>query len=753
MCLGGVELTAESRLRGVLAGLLCFLAVSGAVTWTQPRPALALQFLQIAHMAVGVVVIALGLAYVALHLAQTVGGVGSPLRSASRAPLVALVIGVVGAWRSRDEWDAHIVKDFGFIAAVAGLLLGVVRILGLGRAARLAVALLTVLAVFARLLLDAKHHTLMVLGTGVISGGILLWSVAKSSGSVTKTPGGLGGLAMLVCFVAALGGAGASSGLLLYVHVFDRYPIPWFVHVVTSWIALALVVAHIRSSRARSARVWNPPRRRYPWATPIRWQALPAFVAAVLATTLLAVAGSARLASFASDTTALVPMDVGFTAIVPGTCESCHSDVVPGWVQSSHAHAANNPFFTSLLRRLRAERGPEELRFCLRCHAPHARDPADASFEAVVASEGYRAGVHCVSCHRAMPGGRGDGAFEVVPLGADAFSLLIDRPGAASQLGRLPGARPLVEHMLVSSHLGRHRERYRFATHEATTCTPCHVQTLGPPTHGRVAHVLQDQYASWQGSPAAAEGRTCTACHMSYYHQTYDVPIHDHRFLAASTYVAGVARGAAGVSEVVASLAAPGSVPPTGGYAYGEAAPVSAAAPDAGSAALLVMTLEREGDTLVVLTRNSGQIGHVFPTGPTDLFQVWLSVRATDERGGIVLDIGGRGPEGAPALGDRLFDADGEMIRDHRLWAVDKVVDLGRIPVVGAHEVRLDGAALACDESRPGCRFRVEAAWNYRRLDPELVEAITGEPAPELPIVQVGKVSADLPGRSAASAS
>ncbi len=740
-------MTAESRLRGVLAGLLMFLVASGAVTWSQPRPALAIQYLQIAHMAVGFVVIALGLIYVALHLAQTVGGVGSSLRGASRAPFLALVIGVVGAWRSRDEWDAHILADFGFIAAGTCLLLAIVWVLGLGRAARLTVALLTVLAVFARLLLDAKHHTLMVLGTGVISGGILVWSVAKSSGSVTKTPGGLGGLAMLGCFIAALGGAGASSGLLLYVHLFDRYPIPWFVHVVSSWIALALVVAHIRSSRARSARVWSPPRRSYAWATPIVWQALPAFIASCVATTLLAVAGSARVASFELDGSALVPMDVGFSAVVPDTCESCHTDVVPGWAQSSHAHAANNPFFTSLLRRLRAERGPEALRFCLRCHAPHARDPVDASFESVVASEGYRAGVHCVSCHRAMPGGRGDGAFEVVPLGADAFSLLIDRPGVAGQLGRLPGARPLIEHMFISSHLARHRERYRFGTHDAATCTPCHVQTLGPPTHGRVTHVLQDQYASWQGSPAAGEGRTCTSCHMSYYRQTYDVPIQDHRFVAASTYVAGVARGAAGVNEVVASLAAPGSVPPAEGYDYDEAAPASAAPPDAGSAALLVMEAARVEDSLVIRTRNSGQIGHIFPTGPTDLFQVWLSVRAADERGRVVIDVGSRGPEGAPALGDRLFDADGEMIHDHRLWAVDKVVDLGRIPVVGTHEVRLDGGALECVDSSAACRFRVEAAWNYRRLDPSLVEALTGEPAPELPIVQVGKVSAEIPGR------
>ena len=73
-----------------------------------------------------------------------------------------------------------------------------------------------------------------------------------------------------------------------------------------------------------------------------------------------------------------------------------------------------------------------------------------------------------------------------------------------------------------------------------------------------------------------------------------------------------------------------------------------------------------------------------------------------------------------------------------------EVVELGRIPVVGNHEVRLDRSTLACDPTADGCSFHVEAAWNYRRLDPALVERIVGAPGPTLPIVRVGEVVADL---------
>ncbi len=83
-------MSTESRLRGVLAGLLLFLAASGAFTWTQSRPALAIQFVELAHAAAGLIVIVLGIAYVAVHLAQTLAAPERAARKSTRKPILAV---------------------------------------------------------------------------------------------------------------------------------------------------------------------------------------------------------------------------------------------------------------------------------------------------------------------------------------------------------------------------------------------------------------------------------------------------------------------------------------------------------------------------------------------------------------------------------------------------------------------------------------------------------------------------------------
>ncbi len=764
-------MNAESRLRGLLAGLLCFLATTGLVTWTQSRPGLAIQFVQLAHAAAGLVVIVLGVTYVAVHLAQTLAAPERPGRKPTRTPWLAVRSLFGGTWLAPDR--PFQAKKLAALLVVVGLaiaylmthgpytagavrafvigggivtVLAAVRIVGLGRAPALAIGIAGVLLVFVLIAIATGSNAPRVLLIGVIVAGFVSWAVARSTGTVTRTPGGLGALAMLACFVAAIGGAGTALGLMLYTRVpgLEKLPIPWFVHVTASGIAVALVLAHVRSSRNRSARLANPAKRAYPWAVPLRRVAVPTFAVAAIGTIALAIVGSARVEPFASDETSLVPMGAGFSEVLPAACDTCHVDVVYGWARSSHARAADNPLFTALLRRLHDERGPEEARICLRCHAPHARDPVGASFDEVVGSEGYRAGVHCVSCHRTTPDGEADGALAAKPFGGGEFALLTERPGLGRRIDFAPGARRFVENSLVSSRLERHRERYRFAIHEANSCRPCHVQTLGPSTGGRMHDALQDQYASWRTSPAAEAGIACNTCHMTHYQRAYGTPVHDHRFLAASTYVAAVSRGEEGVNEVVAALSGQTPLPPAGREPFDEAALARQRPPQSTPGPLLVMEAELAPDALVIRTRNSGQIGHDFPSGPTDLFQIWLSARVTDAGGRVALDVGSNGPDGAPQLGHRLRDADGELIQDHRLHAVHEVVEIGRVPVTGHHEVRLDRTALACEPTSESCSFHLEAAWNYRRLDAALVERITGSAGPELPIVRVGSVTTDL---------
>ncbi len=70
-------------------------------------------------------------------------------------------------------------------------------------------------------------------------------------------------------------------------------------------------------------------------------------------------------------------------------CIRCHADAARDWEASLHRRAFDDGDFQIAFR-------AEPLDFCFRCHAPEARDRADA--------RGASMGVGCTSCHDAPPG-------------------------------------------------------------------------------------------------------------------------------------------------------------------------------------------------------------------------------------------------------------------------------------------------------------------------------------------------------------
>ena len=205
----------------------------------------------------------------------------------------------------------------------------------------------------------------------------------------------------------------------------------------------------------------------------------------------------------------------------------------------------------------------------------------------------------------------------------------------------------------------------------------------------------------------------------------------DHRLRAASTYVAGVAAGEKGVDETLVSLRGGSSLPPP----IFEDPP----RPEPGDLLSLQIARKRVGDRdqIVVTTQGTGRIGHSFPNGPSDLIQVWLALHVQNTAGEVVLDVGRDGPRGAPRLGHAFEDSHGQPIHDHRLWAIERVVDHGHIPTDGRHEqlVPLPGHVDG--------PVTVEAVWRYRRLDPGVAADLGETRAWLLPIVDLARVRAD----------
>ena len=518
-------------------------------------------------------------------------------------------------------------------------------------------------------------------------------------------PVALGLLGLAVGLICAGTGVGVALGVRLYTPPAGS---PWVVHVAASVMFVVLLAAHATPVRAER------PDRAYSWA------GAPAITFA--ATSLLCAAGWAWLGSMTIerppvDARALRPMDVGFSTLAPATCERCHPEVTAGWESSPHALAANNPLFEAVLRAFMAAQGGELARYCLGCHAPHAADPRTATIDEVVQSAGFGAGVHCLTCHRSTPGkGHGDGDLTMTPLASDPSPILTDVPGVTERWPEL--VRDLAAHSLISSRVARHRRTYRFASREPESCVPCHVQTLSVPSQGVLSDVLQDHYGSWKDSEAAEADKDCKSCHAPRYVAASDYEVADHRFLGGSTWIAWVVGGTPAAEEVASAL-------------RGNGEPLL-------EIQVVRIDPERGPGRLRVSTRVTERLGHGFPIGPTDLFEIWLSARVTDSEGRTLLDVGRAGPAGAIRLGHGFEDAAGQPITDHRLWEVARVVDRGVVPARGQLDLELSLA-----EGAPG-PLHVEAGWNYRRLDPALVEALTGL-APALPIVQVAQFEGTLP--------
>jgi hypothetical protein len=108
-----------------------------------------------------------------------------------------------------------------------------------------------------------------------------------------------------------------------------------------------------------------------------------------------------------------------------------------------------------------------------------------------------------------------------------------------------------------------------------------------------------------------------------------------------------------------------------------------------------------------------------------------------DTEGGLRLRELDVGLPGLLRLGATFEDAAGNPIRDHRLEDVTRVVETGLIPASGRHEVRVAIDAVAV------LPLRVVAAWNYRRLNPDLIAGLTGLKI-NLPIVRVATFDGEV---------
>ena len=199
------------------------------------------------------------------------------------------------------------------------------------------------------------------------------------------------------------------------------------------------------------------------------------------------------------------------------TCRTCHSGLTTAsgesyaahdtWAPSMLANAARDPLFLATVS-VAEQDAPGIGQRCFRCHSPTAFTNGHAATGMLDRTTGDLDGVHCDTCHRAvpapdgMPGRNGELYFND---GAEGM--------APPRLGPRSDAATNMRHTSAQSDFLRSSE----------LCGTCH--ELDHPTRNRVSLTgedmgyrlpLQTTYSEWLGSDYArgATAQTCQSCHM-----------------------------------------------------------------------------------------------------------------------------------------------------------------------------------------------------------------------------------------------
>ena len=444
------------------------------------------------------------------------------------------------------------------------------------------------------------------------------------------------------------------------------------------------------------------------------------------------------------------------------TCGRCHQDIYNQWNSSAHHFSSfNNQWYRKSIEYMQDVVGVRPSKWCAGCHdhAVFFNGRFDRPIKDQIDTPEAQAGLSCTSCHAIThvksTMGQGDFTIEYPPL----------HDLAASQN---PALRLLHDRLLYLDP-EPHRRTFLKPFHREQTpefCSTCHKVHLDVPVNGYRWFRGFDDYDNWQASGVSGEGarsfyypkapRTCADCHMPLVASNDPAAkqgmIRSHRFVGAnsalpfvngdaeqlrltqlflqdgqiSVDVFGLIRGdePPSVPTRPVAMAEPSAATT---FAVGEESinfgareaslmpAVSVAAPlDKVDAAV------RRGESVrievVVRTRS---VGHFFPGGTVDAFDVWVELEAVDDRGRTILHSGaiedqGHGPVDPSAHFYRalLLDDHGNRINKRNAWMARSVAYVRLIPPGAADTVHF---RLRIPEDA-GDRITLTAKVNYRKF-------------------------------------
>jgi tetratricopeptide (TPR) repeat protein len=444
------------------------------------------------------------------------------------------------------------------------------------------------------------------------------------------------------------------------------------------------------------------------------------------------------------------------------TCGRCHKDIYDQWNSSAHHFSSfNNQWYRKSIEYMQDVVGTTPSKWCAGCHdhAVFFNGRFDRPIKDQIDTPEAQAGLACTSCHSITKVhssmGQGDFTIEYPPLHDLAAS---ENPA----LRRIHDA-------LVYLAPAPHRQTFMKPFHREQTaefCSSCHKVHLDVPVNGyRWIRGFND-YDNWQASGVSGQGarsfyypqtpQRCADCHMPLVDSNDPAArngkVRSHRFPGANTALPFVNRDpvqlkfvqdflrdgqiSVDVFGIVRGVEAPagGPDPGTDGsqlastFAVGEesaAFGIARGRTNAPPAEVLaplnrVDASVRRGESVrvevVVRTR---KVGHFFPGGTVDAFDVWVELEAIDDKGRVLLHSGavadgGKGPVDPSAHFYRSLQLDehGNPINKRNAWMTRSVAYVRLIPPGAADTVhyRLDVPKDA------GNRITLRAKVNYRKF-------------------------------------
>jgi tetratricopeptide (TPR) repeat protein len=467
------------------------------------------------------------------------------------------------------------------------------------------------------------------------------------------------------------------------------------------------------------------------------------------------------------------------------TCGECHKDIYRQWKSSVHHFASfNNQFYRKSIEYMQDTIGTQPSKWCAGCHdhAVFFNGRFERPIKEQIDTEEARAGLACTSCHAIthVDSSMGNGGNTV------AYPPLHELAASRNPVLRR------VNHFLTYLDPEPHRETFMkpfMRLDSSEFCSGCHKVHLDVPVNHYRWFRGFNEYDAWQASGVSGQGarafyypkesKTCGGCHMPLVDSedpgNKHGKVHSHRFPGANTAIPFVnhdqeqldvvekflksgfltvdifaisPEDAAGPGAQMIRRAEDREAGPqlASTFAVGDEAQVSGPAVlrEVGRLAAPLDVVAkggfaaRPGSTVRVdVVARTRTVGHFFPGGTVDAFDVWLELVGKDATGKIVywsgaVEDGGKGPvePGAHFYRSYQLDGAGNFVNKRNAWQSRSVLYVRLIPP-GAADVAHYRVHVPADAKGP---ITFEARMNYRKFSHYYTQfSYAGQPKPGQP--------------------